>query len=281
MSPLIVFLLLHLLKPQGKEKREQRRERRECLIQFDVAVYPHNELVGCKMTHRSQHQKDGHASQRRITKVEACLEETIHPKWKKEKKERSINDPHSQTLNTRRATKNSKWDLLCLLHKVIHRIDVNIHSCRSTSRQTHPVPPVVLCIDNKVRADNSDRGRYQHHDPKDQQSKPIDVIDLVVPKRREQEINLDKDRGEGQDPSKGNHHNRFRIPNLFRNWSWNRMYSAREIGFTSIVLAKKSSYKGQLKKQVYDMGEQIQAVSPIWSLRKDPCLTWSKEPGGS
>ena len=66
------------------------------------------------------------------------------------------------------------------------------------------VPPVVLRVQQKVGGHDGDARGHDGQDDQDEEHKAVDVVDLVSPERRENEVHLDEDGAEGEDAAQEN-----------------------------------------------------------------------------
>lgn len=61
------------------------------------------------------------------------------------------------------------------------------------------MPSVILCIKEEVGADNSDAYCHDNKNAVHQQHESVDVVELVVPERSEDEVHLNKNAAERED----------------------------------------------------------------------------------
>ena len=76
--------------------------------------------------------------------------------------------------------------------------------CYSIGYQIYNVhKPIVLRIEKKVGTDDGDTDSDDGENDENEEHKAVHVVDLVGPEGREDEIHLDKDRSEWQNPGQG------------------------------------------------------------------------------
>lgn len=64
---------------------------------------------------------------------------------------------------------------------------------------------MVFRIENEVGADNGDADGDDHEDEEDKERETEDVVDLVRPERREDEVHFDKDAAKREESTQQNH----------------------------------------------------------------------------
>lgn len=78
--------------------------------------------------------------------------------------------------------------LLSLKDEIIDRVQVHIAGCRSCGKERSPLPAVVFCIEEEVRANNGDTDCDYQQDQEDEEHEPIHVVDFVSPERGKNEV---------------------------------------------------------------------------------------------
>jgi hypothetical protein len=79
-------------------------------------------------------------------------------------------------------------NVLCLEEKVVEGIEVDISRGGGGCQEAGPLPPVVLCIEQEVGAHDGHAHRYDHQNHKHEQHEAVNIVDLVGPERRKDEI---------------------------------------------------------------------------------------------
>jgi hypothetical protein len=134
-------------------------------VDLDRRVDFPNKETRSDITDGTTHDSQCNAKQSHITKIEGCLEKTIH---------------------------------FSLEEEVVERVYVDVSSSRSSGKETSPLPPIVFSIQQEVRADDCDTDGNNDKNDENQEHESIDVVDLVRPERRENKIHFNENRSKWQ-----------------------------------------------------------------------------------
>mmetsp|Transcript_21215 Transcript_21215/g.47843 ORF Transcript_21215/g.47843 Transcript_21215/m.47843 type:complete len:395 (-) Transcript_21215:737-1921(-) len=102
----------------------------------------------------------------------------------------------------------------CLGHEEVDRIEEDISCNRGGGPENSPRPPVVFRVEEEVGDDDADTGCDDQHDGENQQDESVDVVELIVPERGEDEIHLDEDAPEGEQAAQRDEDREVQVPPL-------------------------------------------------------------------
>lgn len=71
---------------------------------------------------------------------------------------------------------------------------------------------VVLSIEQKVGSHNRDANRHNHQDDENQKHKAINIVNLVIPERRENEVHFDENGAKGKQATQGGDYPGRKVP---------------------------------------------------------------------
>jgi hypothetical protein len=83
---------------------------------------------------------------------------------------------------------NGRCYSLGLEEEIVKGVDVDVNRRRRARKERSPLPSVVLGVEQEVGADDGHADGDNDEDQKDQQHEAVDVVDLVGPEGREDEV---------------------------------------------------------------------------------------------
>jgi hypothetical protein len=151
---------------------------------------------------RPAKQAHGHALKRHVPEVEARLQKACHVR---------------------------------LAVEVVEAVEEDVEPRSAAGDEGGPLPVVVLGIKKEIYGDN--RGAHGHdgQDHVNEHHESVDVIELVVPVAREDEVELDEDGPEGQDPGEGNHEVGVPVPGGVGDGAGDGVNTTGEVGLAPEV----------------------------------------------
>ena len=100
----------------------------------------------------------------------------------------------------------------------------------SMRRPRRPVPVVVFGVEEEVGTDDGDAQGDDDEDEEHEEEEPVNVIHLVVPDGGEDEVRLDEDGAEGEQPAHDGDDGGVQIPLLLRDGARDGLHAARVVG---------------------------------------------------
>mmetsp|Transcript_86890 Transcript_86890/g.144649 ORF Transcript_86890/g.144649 Transcript_86890/m.144649 type:complete len:276 (+) Transcript_86890:495-1322(+) len=103
-----------------------------------------------------------------------------------------------------------------LVEEEVNSVQKHVHRCGCTQTECRPWPPVIFSAKQEIDADNRHTHRNYHEDSQHQQHEAVHIIELVVPKACEHEIQLNEDGPKRQNSPTHHEHPAFQIPLFLR-----------------------------------------------------------------
>lgn len=79
-------------------------------------------------------------------------------------------------------------DSLGFEEEIVKRVHVDVNGRWSARHERGPLPSIVFGVEQEIRADDRDANGDDDEDQEDQQHEAVDVVNLVGPERRKNEV---------------------------------------------------------------------------------------------
>mmetsp|Transcript_8172 Transcript_8172/g.17490 ORF Transcript_8172/g.17490 Transcript_8172/m.17490 type:complete len:352 (+) Transcript_8172:281-1336(+) len=149
------------------------------LIHLDILKNLTYELIGSPVTQRSAKRTHAQTDQHHVPEVKRRLHQPVHAR---------------------------------LEHKVINAVEEDVQRRAPARVERRPLPQVILRVEAKVHHDDGGHAHHQAQDGVDAQQEAVDVVELVIPQRREDVVELDEDASEGEEAGEGYEVGRDAVP---------------------------------------------------------------------
>ena len=101
---------------------------------------------------------------------------------------------------------------LSFVEEVEYGVEEYIACCRPGWAEGHPLPMVILCIQDEVHSYDSSAHCHHAQDGIHQKHESVHIVELIRPESCEDKVHLDKNWTEGQDASSRDDEVRVRVP---------------------------------------------------------------------